>query len=224
MTFFGGGTNLPDDRLREAKRVAEEIAPQGSRVQARALDEHYMRITLPAEGGRPEIVHADGLRGERDVAAAVVLWLSDSLDGVELEAKNAAERLDRELDAFGTGVFDARIHLDRVGGGDAPKAYAMIMNTRQQRHTRDEYIWYYRTHHVPLAKDLGPAFLRYSTHRVLFSSSDFIQDAVTLQEFPSLEALDGHVKTRIRPEDEGINDIGNFIGQVDYYIGDRVLA
>jgi hypothetical protein len=148
------------------------------------------------------------------------VWLPDA-PLVESQAQRLVHELRAETDAVGTGVFHHRIHLDEVGAGPTPAAYAVILNIRQQRHTRDEYMWYYRTHHVPLAIALKPKFVRYSTHRVLHAEGRVIADAVTVQEFPSAADIREHLAVRLRPQDEGINDLGNFIGQVDYLLGSR---
>jgi hypothetical protein len=221
MTFFGGSGELTSAELKAAKKIAEGLAPYGSRVEIRALDDHYMQIALPQDGAQARLLRSDSLTAPRPASGVAMVWMAPAIGTLESTAAKTVILLHEALAGTASAVFDPKVHLDKVIPGQPPSAYAVIMNTRQARHTRDEYMWYYRTHHVPLAVDLDPLFIRYSTHRVLWSSGAFVQDAVTLQEFPNMEDLDRHVAIRIRPVDSAINDLGNFIGQVDYFVGDR---
>jgi hypothetical protein len=224
MTFLGGGrTPASADELSAVKARLDELAPPGSRTDVRALDDHYMTLDIPSPPARPRVRESADLDDDLEARIAGTIWLSDELDDLELVAANTCTQVDDVLGARTTAVFDSRVHLDLVGDGEQPAAYVLVPIARAAARTRDEFIWYYRTHHVPLAKSVGPRFTRYTTHRVLHTRGDFGRDGITVQEFPSLAEIDAHVKTRIEPSDVTINDLENFMSRVDYYVGDRAV-
>jgi hypothetical protein len=222
-TFFGAGSApVSQQVLTTTREMLLELSPAGSRVDTRALDQHYMVLEASRDADASRLRFADELGSEQEARLAATIWLPDELEDPELRAVDTIERLHGlDPEPVTSAVCDSRIHLDLVGDDEPPKAYVVVSVTRAANITRDEYMWYYRAHHVPQAKALRPLFVRYSTHRVLYSRGDFAQDNITVQEYKSMEEVDRHVRKRV--ENASMNDQANFLSKVDYYAGDRAL-
>jgi hypothetical protein len=222
MAVFGPTTPATDAELAEALTTARGLAPDAARVEIRGLDRHYMLLTVPET--TPEVRMEPDLPAERIGSIAVTIWLSDGTE-VEEVAASLLVRLEQAFAPEAVAAFHASVHLDLVpAGATQPPAFTFTINRRRPEHTRDQYMWYYRTRHVPLAKSVQPRFVRYLTHRTLYERGNVFDDAITIQEYASIEEIDRHIKTRTAPSDSTINDLENFIGAVDYYIGDRLLV
>jgi hypothetical protein len=219
MAFFGGAEPLDQARLQAAADHALAASPDGASAEARALDQHFMLIE-PQGSGIPDVRYAADLADAVPASGWITVWLPVGTDDVDRRAGALADQLHGDLDAHSTGVLEPRTHLDQAADAELP-AYACIFNSRRPEHTRDEYIWYYRTHHAPLAVELSPLFRRYVTHRVLHARGPLLTDALTTQHFASLGDIDSHVRRRNRPTDPAINDVHNFVGRTDYYVGNR---
>ena len=228
ISFFPaqGSGPLSDDQLKAALKTAKDLAPAGSKVEVRALDDTYLEIDYPTPGSEPTVARA-GMYGElpKPYAPAIVtIWFDDALDNLELKVQETAKALHGALKARGTGTFDTRCHLDLTNGGPPPKLQAVIVINRRTTLDRDQFIQYYRTHHVPLAKSLGPKFTRYTTFRLLEAEGDFTADCVTFQEYPSYDEIVAHMNNRVRSDDTAHNDVGNFNQHIVYNIGERTFV
>jgi len=227
ISFFGDSRTAPvsDADLKRAWKLAQSVVPEGSKVEARALDRTFLHMRYPKPDGAPEVKLNDPASLPPPIAAgAITVWMDDALDNVELKTQQTAKALHEALSARTTGTFDARRHLDRVGNGTTPTLQALAVVERRPDLDRDTFMQYYRTHHVPLAKSLKPRFVRYTTFRLLERIGDFPGDCVTLQEYPSLDELLTHLTTRTAKNDTAGDDIGNFIAQLVYNIGERTLV
>lgn len=224
MSFFGANeTPIADADLRRALETSRDIAPDGSRIEVRALDSVFLEIDFPAPDA--PLVNYEGGAMPRPFAGAVAtVWLDDGLDNIELRAQETARALHRALGARGTATFDARRHLDLVKDEHAaPGFQAVIVIRRREDLDRDSFIQYYRTHHVPLAKRLAPRFTRYTTFRTLETEGDFPFDCVTYQEYPSRDEIRAHMGNRLKTEDEAHSDVGRFNRYLAYNVGERTL-
>lgn len=225
MSFFGDGAAAPitDPDLHRAYAIAQSKAPDGCKVEARALDRtfidnHYQR------GVPPTVIFDDPERLPSPISSGVIsIWMNSALDNVEMRTREVAQALHDALDAIGTVTFDARCHLDLVRDGPTPTLQAVAVVERSADLDRDSFIQYYRTHHVPLAKSLKPRFMRYTTFRTLERIGTFNGDCVTIQEYPSLDAIREHLLTRTSQGDSAGDDIVNFITHLTYNIGERTL-
>jgi hypothetical protein len=225
MSFIGAGEAAPmaDAALQTAYDAAKDIAPPGCRVEARALDRTFLDCRYSP--GQPPRIIIDDMAGLPDpiAAATVSIWMDGAIDNLELRTHEIATELHAALGATGTAIFDARRHLDLVGHAPSPTLQAVAVVERRRGLDRDTFMQYYRTHHVPLAKSLKPRFTRYTTFRTLETISTFPGDCVTIQEYPSLEALRQHLYTRTADGDAAGDDIDNFIAHLTYNIGERMI-
>lgn len=226
MSFFGDAAKAPlsDTDLENAFSTGKKLAPAGCKVEARALDRTMIEIFYQPDAD-PQIVLDDADRLPLPISAGVVsVWMEDAIDNVELVTQNLSRQLHDALQAVGTGTFDARRHLDLVGEGETPTLQAFVVIERRADLDRDTFIQYYRTQHVPLAKRLKPRFTRYTTCRTLEKFGDFPADCVTIQEYPSLDELRQHLRTRTADGDEAVDDIQHFMSHVVYNIGERTTT
>jgi hypothetical protein len=222
MAVVGPPTPVSDDELRQTWAQARDLAPESARVVARALDRHYMVLTVPE--ATPAITMEPDLPPERIGSIALDIQLADGLE-VEAEAAALIDRLEQALAPEAIAAFHTSLHLDLVTGDAAePPAFTFTINNRRPEHSREDYVWLYRTQHVPLAKAIGPLFVRYITHHTLYERGSVFGDTITIQEYASIDDIDRHIRTRTAPSDDAINDIVNIVGHVDYYIGDRVIS
>lgn len=225
-SFFQAGSAAPisDADLASAYRIGVSLAPEGCRVEARALDRTFLDCRYP-EGAAPQVILDDPDRLPAPVsAAAISIWMDDGIDNLELRTRDVSVALHDALAAIGTATFDARRHLDLVGDGPAPTLQAVAVVEGRPELDRDSFMQYYRTHHVPLAKRLKPRFTRYTTFRTLEKIGDFVGDCVTIQEYPSLDELRQHLVTRTSDGDTAGDDVGNFIAHLTYNIGERTIG
>lgn len=226
MSFFGrpDAALLSDAELQSALDAGRSLAPEGCKVEVRRIDRSYLRMVFPAVGEPPEIAleQADKLP-PRIAGAVVTVWMDAKLDNVELVTQQTAEALHAAFGAIATVTFDASCHLDLVGDGPAPGLQAMVVMERREALDRDAFIQQYRIGHVPLAKRLRPKFTRYTTFRVLEIIGDFEGDCLTLQEYPSLDAIRQHMSVRANVGDEAAEDIAHIVRRITYHIGERTL-
>lgn len=221
-TFLPGGDTVTEEELRKVKNTVQSCAPDGSRVQARGVDQHFMLFDVDADSERP--VFGDELSNEHPARIAATIWLPDDLEDPEACAVETIDRLHRQTpEPLSSVACDSQVHLDRTETSGAPTAHVVIFLTKAHADTRDESIWHYRTHHVPMAKSLQPLYTRYSTHRVLHARGDFVEDGLTVQEFPSHDHLTRHVQKRFEPDDESFKDLANFLSKVDFYTGEHAV-
>lgn len=200
-----------------AASIAHYVPP-GASAALHALTEHHLRIAIDAHGAT-SLTHAEELpeRPPAPLLLAVEIHPSDTNP-----ERTAAGLLDAiEPLTVSSAALETRLHLDLVTPTRRPSAHAFIMNKRQPHMTRDEFYWYYRTNHAALARSLQPAFIRYTTHRVLHNRGPHFADGVTVQEYDDLASFHKHIATRTRPDDDAFVDIANFVGQVDYWIGEK---
>lgn len=225
MSFFGdpSATPISDTDLKGAYKIGQSVAPSGCKVEARALDRTFID-SYYSPGEPPRIALDDPERLPPPIAAgAVSIWMDDAIDNLELRTREVSEALHKALNAIGTATFDARRHLDLVGDAPTPTLQAVAVVERRGDLDRDTFMQYYRTHHVPLAKKLKPRFTRYTTFRTLEKIGSFPGDCVTIQEYPSLDELREHLRTRTSQGDSAGDDVGNFITHLTYNIGERTL-
>jgi hypothetical protein len=150
--------------------------------------------------------------------------LPDDLEDPEACAVDVIDRLHRQIpEPLSSVVCDSQVHLDLTEARGTPTAHVVILLTKAHTNTRDESIWHYRTHHVPMAKSLQPLYTRYSTHRVLHARGEFTEDGLTVQEFPSRDHLTQHVRKRFLPDDDSFKDLANFLSKVDFYTSDHAV-
>lgn len=226
MSFFGDGKHAPlsDADLQRAHETGQSLAPEGCKAETRALDRTFIDSHYPA-GEAPSIVLDDPERLPPPISSgAVSIWMDDAIDNLELRTREVAQALHEALGAVGTATFDARRHLDLVGQNPTPTLQAVAVVERRGDLDRDTFMQYYRTHHVPLAKRLKPRFTRYTTYRTLETIGAFPGDCVTIQEYPSLDELREHLRTRTSQGDSAGDDVGNFITHLTYNIGERTLG
>lgn len=220
MALLGAQASRPSDG--ELSDLSADVGRVGTPAESSAvfaLDTHALRIAIDQHG--PTVITTrDQLRPPP--APMMATWTLDADDSApERTAQALLDQVEKHLPSLSCAALETRVHLDLVGAVAPPAAYAFIMNKRQQRHTRDEFFWYYRTNHTSLAKALKPRFVRYATHRVLHSRGELFEDGVTVQEFPHLADFWEHIKVRTESGDEAFDDIRNFVGVVDYWVGDR---
>lgn len=227
MSFFGpsDAALLEDTQLEAALATGRAAAPENCKVEVRALDRPYLQLLMPNVGEPPEIMLENSDRlPPRFSGGVVTIWMDDALDNIELKTQQCAKALHAALDARATVTFHASRHLDLVGDGPAPTLQALVVLERRAEMDRDTFIQHYRVGHVPLAKALAPRFTRYTTFRVLEIIGDFPGDCVTLQEYPSLEAIRDHMSRRATVGDSASDDIAQIAHRINYYIGERTLA
>jgi hypothetical protein len=226
MSFFGqpDAAPLSDSELQSTLETGRSMAPEGCRVEIRRIDRSYLRMVFPAVGEPPEIALEQPDKLPPRIAGGVVtIWMDEKIDNVELRTQQVAKALHAALDAVATVTFDASRHLDLVGDGPAPGLQAMVVMERRGALDRDTFIQQYRIGHVPLAKGLRPKFTRYTTFRVLEVIGDFEGDCLTLQEYPSLDAIRQHMSVRATVGDEAAEDIAQIASRITYHIGERTL-
>jgi hypothetical protein len=224
MSFFGqpDAVLLSDAQLEAALATGRSIAPQGCRVEVRALDRSYLELLMPVAGQPPQITREDSDKLPPRISGGVLtVWMDEAIDNVERATHETAKALHDALRAIATVTFDGRRHLDLVGDGPAPGLQAVVVLERRRELDRDSFIQHYRVDHVPLAKQLEPKFVRYTTFRVLEIIGDFPGDCITLQEFPSLDAIREHMSVRATVGDVASEDISKIARRTAYYIGER---
>lgn len=223
-TLLPGDVTVTQDQLQKTKSDVLSCAPDGSRVQVRGIDQHFMLFEVSADGGPSRPIFGDELANDHLARIAATVWLPDGLEDPEVRAVETIDRLHALTpEPLASAVCDSQFHLDLTETAGEPTAHVVILLTKAAHTTRDESIWHYRTHHVPMAKALQPLYTRYSTHRVLHTRGDFPEDGVTVQEFPSHDAMTRHVQKRFEPDDDSFQDLANFLSKVDFYSGDHAV-
>lgn len=225
MSFFGSNdAPIADIEMQRALELTQRCAPEGSRCELRALDATFLELNYVSPDAAPEMAREGEALPKPFAGAVATVWFDDALDNVELRAQQSARKLHARLNARGTATFDARRHLDLVNDDNkTPPLQAVITIERRADLDRDAFIQYYRTHHAPLAKSLGPRFTRYTTFRTLEIEGEFPFDCITFQEYPSLDEIRAHMGNRLKNEDEAKSDVGNFNRHIIYNIGERTL-
>ncbi|QYL23801.1 hypothetical protein [Mycolicibacterium diernhoferi] len=221
-TFLPGEQAVSAADLQQAKESVLSCAPAGSRVQARGIDEHFMLFDVAVDPSRPTF--GDELGNDHPARIAVTIWLPDGIEDPEVRAMETLDRLHGQDPApLASAVCDSQFHLDITEVTGEPSAHVVILLTKAAHTSRDEAIWHYRSHHVPMAKSLQPFYTRYSTHRALHVRGDFPEDGITVQEFPSRDAMTRHIQKRFEPDDDSFQDLANFLSKVDFYTGEHFV-
>ncbi len=210
---------LPQGRFLDADfESLRRVLPARAEAAIYGLDDFFLRIDLL--GSRDAIVTPSSDLGPPPSTRLLMIEVDADDPTPERTANALLDRLDESAEPVGSAALESRQHLELQPGASSPSAHAFIMNTRQPRLTRDEFYWYYRVNHTSLAKDLQPGFTRYATHRVLHSRGHGFEDGVTVQEYPDLAAFRRHIEVRTRADDVAFHDIANFVGVVDYWVGE----
>jgi hypothetical protein len=221
-TFLPGPQSVTRQDLEQAKARVSHCAPVGSKVQMRAVDEHFMLFDVAVDPTGPRF--GDELSSGHPARIAATVWLPEGIADPEVQAMATLDRLhEGDPEPVGSAACDSHIHLDLTAEAGEPTDHVVILLTRAEHKTRDESIWHYRSHHVPMALSLQPLYTRYSTHRTLHARGAFAEDGLTVQEFPSRDALTAHVQKRFEPDDDSFQDLANFLARVDFYSGGHAV-
>ena len=224
ITFFPANRDaaLSDIELKAALETVKGIAPPGSRCEVRALDDTFMEIKVPP-GGPPDYAFEDsGVLPKPFAPAAATIWFDDELEDIEYVVQQTMKRAHEALDAKGSGVFDARRHLDLVKDGPLPKLQILCTMEKRPDIDRDAFIQYYRATHVKAAKTKKPAFTRYTTCRQLEGVGDMPFDCITVLEYASLDVLRDSLTQRLEPAANPTpSDLPVFAKRIVYNLGER---
>lgn len=216
---------MSDARLQLALDAVREIVPPGSKVEIRAFDKTWIELSYANPNGEAKFAVDDpDVLPILFTPSAAIVWISGSLEDVDLRAQQIAKALHQLLEARATGVFDGRLHKDPLDEGVHAPVHTLAIVTRRPDMDRDEFIQYYRTVHVPLAKrTCGPTLLTYTTFRLLERFGDLPGDACMLSEYStSLEVMKKDLMDQLQGEDE--EDAREFVHYFVEYFGQRMLS
>ena len=224
ISFLDESGPLSDAGLQQAFDSTRAIVPPGSRVEARAFDRTWLELSYTSPDGEPKFTLDDPDALPKPLSGAITVWIDDSLDNVELQTQQTAKALHQAIGARTTGIFDGQCHLDLTKDGKLASVQGLAIVTRRPDMDRDEFMQYYRTTHVPLAKrNSAPFHVRYTTFRLLERFGDFPGDACMLSENnASLEVMKKTLLELLHGEDE--EDARKFVYYLVEYVGQRSLA